>query len=159
MKLLTLIYLMLIATSLFAYGPDFPVGPNPQLTPGKLCDRPTAYRYAEHIAYCARDVTYETKDMLIHQYDRQLGYNIENLNRDDFKIDHYIPLCAGGSNDPSNLWPQHKSVYVITDPIEPLVCKKMSEGKLKQANAIQLIVRAKNSLNQVSAVMKILNSL
>ena len=144
MKLLTLIYLMLIATSLFAYGPDFPVGPNPQLTPGKLC---------------ARDVTYETKDMLIHQYDRQLGYNIENLNRDDFKIDHYIPLCAGGSNDPSNLWPQHKSVYVITDPIEPLVCKKMSEGKLKQANAIQLIVRAKNSLNQVSAVMKILNSL
>ena len=159
MKKLMLIYLVLITSTAFGYGPDYPVGPNPQLTPGKLCNSPTTYRYAEHIAYCERDVTYETKEHLIHQYDQQLGYHIENFNRDDFKIDHYIPLCAGGSNDVSNLWPQHKSVYEITDPVEPLVCKKMAEGKLKQADAIQLIVRAKNNLNQVGDVLKILNSL
>lgn len=159
MKTLMLINLLIITTSTFGYSPDYPVGPNPQLTPGKLCDRPTTYRYAEHIAYCERDVTYETKDILIRQYDRQFGYRIQTLNREDFKIDHYIPLCTGGSNDPSNLWPQHKSVYEITDPIEQIVCKKMAEGKLKQSDAIQLIVRAKNYLNQVNDVLRILNSL
>lgn len=159
MKTLTVISLMIVTTSVFAYSPDFPVGPNQQLTPGKLCDKPAEYRYPEHIAYCERDVTYDTKEVLIQQYDKQLGYHIEKLNRDDFKIDHYIPLCAGGSNDVSNLWPQHKSVYEITDPVEPLVCKKMAEGKLKQADAIQLIIRAKNYLNQTNDVLKILNSL
>jgi hypothetical protein len=104
-------------------------------------------------------VTFETKDMLIRLYDRELGYHIQTISRDEFKIDHYIPLCAGGSNDTSNLWPQHKSVYEITDPVEPLVCKKMSAGKLKQADAVKLIVRAKTHLNEVQDVMRILSSL
>jgi hypothetical protein len=159
MKNSILICLILITEAALAYSPDFPVGPNPQLTPGKLCNTPTAFRYTEHIAYCERDVTFETKEFLIKQYDQQLGYHIENLERGDFKIDHYIPLCVGGSNDISNLWPQHKSVYEITDPVEPLVCKKMLAGKLKQADAVQLIIRAKNNLNQVGDVMKILNQI
>jgi hypothetical protein len=159
MKSLVLVYLMMGATSLFAFGPEFPVGPNPQLTPGKLCDVPTTYRYPEHIAYCDRDVTYDTKESLIQKYDEQLGYHIETLNRADFKIDHFIPLCAGGSNDTANLWPQHKSVYAITDPVEPLICAKMAAGKLKQADAVKLVVRAKTYLNQVADVMKILNTL
>ena len=96
---------------------------------------------------------------MIKQYDEQLGYKIESLQRGDFKIDHFIPLCAGGGNEMTNLWPQHKSVYEITDPIEPLVCKKMSLGKLKQADAIRLIVRAKMNLSQANDVIRILNSL
>lgn len=149
----------LFSSTAFSFGPNFPVGPNPQLTPGKLCDKPTTYRYPEHIAYCEREVTYDTKEMLIQQYDEQLGYHIQTLSRTDFKIDHFIPLCAGGSNDTSNLWPQHKSVYEITDPVEPLICEKMANGKLKQADAVKLIVRAKTYLNQVTDVMKILNTL
>lgn len=146
-------------SSAFADSSYFPFGPNPQLTPGKLCDRPSSYRYPEHIAYCERDVSYDTKEILIQAYDTKLGYKIESLNRGDFKIDHYIPLCAGGSNDPSNLWPQHKSVYAITDPVEPLLCAKMAAGRLKQSDAINLIVRAKNNLSEVRNVMNILNSL
>ncbi|MDD4972984.1 MAG: HNH endonuclease signature motif containing protein [Bacteriovorax sp.] len=159
MKSLVLVYLMMVTTSVFAFGPDFPVGPNPQLTPGKLCDTPTTYRYPEHIAYCDRDVTYDTKEILIQKYDEQLGYHIQTLNRADFKIDHFIPLCAGGSNDVTNLWPQHKSIYEITDPVEPLICAKMATGKLKQADAVKLVVRAKTYLNQVASVMRTLNTL
>lgn len=159
MKSFLFINLLLVATSVFAFGPNFPIGPNPTLTPGKLCDQPTTYRYPEHIAYCERDVSSDTKEVLIEKYDQQLGYRIRSMNRMDFKIDHFIPLCAGGSNDSSNLWPQHKSVYDVTDPVEPLICEKMLEGKLKQADAVKLIVRAKTYLNQVSEVMRILKSL
>jgi len=142
-----------------AFGQSFPMGPNPTMTPGKLCDRPTAYRYPEHIAYCERDVTYETKEFLIKQYDSKFGYHIQTLDRAEFKIDHFIPLCVGGSNDMVNLWPQHKSVYEITDPVEPLICQKMLEGKLSQADAVKLVIKAKTNLNSVGEVMKYLNSI
>jgi len=159
MKILVILSLMTIAASAFAYGPNYPTTPNTALTPGKLCDRPSGFRYPENIAYCERDVTYETKEFLIKNYDRKLGYHIQTMNRMDFKIDHFIPLCAGGSNDPVNLWPQHKSVYQQTDPVEPLLCQRMLEGKLSQTDAVKLIMRAKLDLNQVPVVMKILNGL
>lgn len=159
MKILLFFSLALFSSLTLAFGPNFPTSPNTQLTPGKLCDQPSGYRYPEHIAYCERNVDYQTKEMLIKNYDKRLGYRIETMNRLDFKIDHFIPLCAGGSNDPVNLWPQHKSVYEITDPVEPLICQRMQEGKLSQTDAVKLIMRAKLDLNQVPAVMKILNSL
>lgn len=159
MKSSILLFAAFMSVSSLAYSSNFPTGPNPQLTPGKLCDRPTTYRYPEHIAYCDRDVSYDSKELIIARYDQQLGYHINSLNRGDFKIDHYIPLCAGGSNDITNLWPQHKSIYNITDPVEPLVCEKMLAGKLRQADAIKLITRAKNYLSQVAEVMRILKSL
>jgi hypothetical protein len=138
---------------------QYPIGPDPTLTPGKLCDAPQSYRYPEKIAYCDRDVSYEIKENLITSYDVQLGYAIESMNRQDFKIDHYIPLCAGGSNDSSNLWPQHKSIYEITDPIEPLICKKMALGKLNQALAVELIMTVKNDLSQASMILQRLQRL
>ncbi|MGZ3790094.1 MAG: hypothetical protein ACXVLQ_16275 [Bacteriovorax sp.] len=159
MKLFLAFSLTILSTALFAFGPAFPTTPNLQLTPGKLCDRPTGYRYPEHIAYCERDVTYDTKEVLIKNYDQKLGYSIETMGRADFKIDHFIPLCAGGSNDTVNLWPQHKSVYEVTDPVEPLICEKMLEGKLSQSDAVKLVMKAKTDLSQVPAVMKTLNSL
>ena len=81
------------------------------------------------------------------------------MPRADFKIDHYIPLCAGGSNDESNLWPQHESVYQITDPLEPLVCEKMAAGKLTQAQAIELVRQAKNDLSKADVIINHVDSL
>lgn len=159
MKFLILVNSLLLSTSLFAFGTGYPIGPNLQITPGKLCDRPATYRYPEHIAYCERNVTYETKEILIKNYDTKLGFRIESMDRVDFKIDHLIPLCAGGSNDTVNLWPQHKSVYEITDPVEPLVCAQMAAGKLSQADAVKLVLKAKTDLSQVPSVLKQLNSL
>ena len=154
MKFLSFCVVTVFVTTLNAQGPSFPSGPNLELTPGKICDRPSGHRYAEQVAYCERDVTYETKDLLIKRYDRELGYRIQFMNRVEFKIDHFIPLCAGGSNDPKNLWPQHKSIYEITDPVEPLVCQKMLEGKLRQADAIELVKKAKTQLDEVPAILQ-----
>ncbi|MFA6238405.1 MAG: hypothetical protein WC635_13815 [Bacteriovorax sp.] len=153
------VFVVLFSGSVFSYGPNFPAAPDQALTPGKLCDQPARYRYPEQIAYCERDVSYETKEILIKKYDEQLGFHIQTMNRSDFKIDHLIPLCAGGSNDSTNLWPQHKSIYLITDAMEPLVCEKMAQGKLHQADAVKLIIRAKLDLSQVPVVIKSLQGL
>lgn len=132
---------------------SFPTMPNDQMTPGKLCQHADTYRYPEHVAYCERDVSSETKREIIHQYDEQFGYSIGSMNRADFKIDHLIPLCAGGANDADNLWPQHRSVYEQTDPLEPLLCQLMAEGKMLQSEAVEIVIDAKHHLPEVSAVV------
>ncbi|MEN0057244.1 MAG: hypothetical protein AAGB31_00290 [Bdellovibrio sp.] len=130
---------------------SFPHHPDEALTPGALCDHPDRYRYAERIGYCERDVSTFLKQHIFEEYDRR-GYRTLSMNRGSFKIDHYIPLCMGGSNDPKNLWPQHESVYSLTDSLEGLLCEKMAQGRLKQKEAVSLIVRAKNNLEEVRGI-------
>jgi hypothetical protein len=151
---LFIMFLTLALTLSKGFAQDFPYGPQVSITPGKICDVPTAYRYAEKIAYCERDVDYETKETIIAEYDLKFGYHIKSLPREDFKIDHFIPLCMGGSNDISNLWPQHKSVYIVSDPLEPILCAKMAQGKLKQSDAVKLVIEAKTDLNNVARILK-----
>ena len=152
---LSLVSLFLINLSFAdARPPRYPKNPNLDQTPGKLCSGSNKFRYPEHIQYCERNVDSYTKKAIISKYDRLFGYSIGSSNRMDFKIDHLIPLCAGGSNSDENLWPQHKSVYEITDPLEPIVCEKMLEGKLLQADAVVLILKAKMNLDQVPAIIK-----
>jgi hypothetical protein len=131
----------------------FPISPNEQLTPGSLCERPDQKRYPEGIAYCARKVKGELKREVMQEYDEKLGYKTTSMQRSAFKIDHFIPLCMGGSNKPDNLWPQHVSVYNVTDPLEPLFCEKMAQGKLRQADAVGLVRRAKRNLDEVPAIL------
>ena len=137
----------------------YPRGPELETTPGSLCQRGTTFRYPEHVRYCDRDVDSKLKNEIIQDYDRRLGYSIRSMPRGQFKIDHFIPLCAGGSNDRDNLWPQHKTVYNVTDPLEPLVCQKMASGRLKQADAVRMVREAKTDLSKISTIMKHLNSL
>ncbi len=152
---------MLLAAALFCFSTwawpsgskDFPLGPDPVMTPGALCQRPDSYRYSQHIPYCERNVSYDQKEEVIRAYDQKFGYQIESMDRQDFKIDHFIPLCAGGSNDSTNLWPQHKSVYEITDPLEPLVCEKMENGTLTQAQAVEYIREAKTDLAKAPGII------
>ncbi len=155
---LSLISLLLVNVA-FAGSNRFPKNPDLQQTPGKLCSTPTEHRYPEQINYCERDVDTYTKNSIIAKYDTLFGYEIRSMKRVDFKIDHLIPLCAGGANSEENLWPQHKSVYAITDPIEPVLCEKMAQGKLKQADAIKLILKAKMNLDLAPAIFKELQRL
>jgi hypothetical protein len=156
-KFVSVVLLTFFSLSAVAKG-NYPLGPDPQMTPGSVCPRPNYYRYPEHVGYCNRNVDRGVKNQIIRMYEQKFGYDIKS-RRGQFKIDHLIPLCAGGSNEMNNLWPQHKSVYDITDPMEPLICEKMAEGRLKQAKAIEMIHRAKNNLDQVPAVMAELNAL
>ena len=157
MKWTLLFILSVLATN--AYSLDYPKMPNPELTPGSLCDRPDTYRYPEHIAYCERDVTSHLKAEIFASYRNHLGYTLDLSNRSNYKIDHYIPLCAGGSNEEDNLWPQHISVFTITDPIESVGCEVLSAGKITQKELVSLIKQAKLNLTDAPKVLKRLQAL
>jgi hypothetical protein len=158
MKLVTMMFVLLFSLSAFSFGKEYPLGPDAQTTPGSLCAKASEMRYPEGISYCKRDVGSQRKKQIFNTY-RFLGFTLPPNDRGSYKIDHYIPLCAGGSNANDNLWPQHKSVYAITDPIEPLICEKMSEGRLKQAEAVMLIKKVKNDLKTADEVFDYLNRL
>ncbi len=152
------VVLCFLGSTLFAA--DYPIGPDiTGMTPGSLCTTPDSYRYPERVAYCDRGVKREEKWQIINAYNGKFGYKINSANRGQFKIDHLIPLCAGGSNEPSNLWPQHQSIFAQTDPLEPLACEKMKTGRLKQVRAVELLMRAKLDLSKVRAVQAELESL
>lgn len=155
----TIVGLLLFVSTTFATNGKFPLGPDPVLTPGAVCQSSRVTRYPEKIKYCDRNVGSQLKRQIFRDYDRELGYSTHTLNRMAFKIDHFIPLCAGGSNDRNNLWPQHRTVYEITDPMEPLICDKMAQGRLAQAKAIELIRTGKLNLQKVPEIMHYLESL
>jgi hypothetical protein len=136
----------------------FPKTPNERVTPGDICDIADSFRYPERIRYCERDVSKERKAAIFRVYDRELGFHTQEMNRTDFKMDHYIPLCMGGSNDNENLWPQHKTIYQHTDPIEPVLCELMAAGQILQLKAIAIIRSVKQHPETSEKVLRDLES-
>lgn len=132
----------------------FPEKPNLEMSPGDLCDRPDSHRYPERIPYCNRSVSSRTKWEIIDEYDNELGFEIRETGRHNFKIDHHIPLCMGGSNDVENLWPQHRSIYELTDPLEPELCGRVASGSMTQAEAVELIRHAKQNPHEAPAILR-----
>ena len=136
----------------------FPSAPIESVTPGSLCERPDYYRYPEKIPYCNRAVESSLKYAIMREYDAKFGFEITRMNRQDFKIDHFIPLCMGGSNARSNLWPQHKSIYVNTDLIEQRSCELMAKGRMQQDEAVRTIQYVKRNLQDASKILIDLNN-
>ncbi len=136
---------------------SFPIGPNPSLTPGSKCSRPSEFRYPEKVPYCDRDVSPALKVRVFSEY-QKVGFAFDMNKRNSFKVDHFIPLSLGGSNELNNLWPQHSSIYRITDPIEQLLFNQLSAGKMAQQEAIALIMRAKLNLDEAPGILKRLES-
>ncbi len=157
MKNLTITLALVFSTFAMAGLPDFPRGPDTTLTPGTLCTTPSTYRYPERIAYCERNVSGDEKQEIFAMY-RAKGFRLSG-DRGDYKIDHFMPLCAGGSNEKTNLWPQHKTVYGITDPIEELGCQKLAMARITQKDLVTLIKIAKYDLSKVPQVIQRLRSL
>lgn len=154
----SLFVLSFLFQSLALASGNYPDGPEPKSTPGSLCLKGIK-RYPENIIYCERDVATDLKKHIIRMYDQDFGYNIQRMPRDQFKIDHFIPLSIGGSNEVTNLWPQHYSVYEITDPVEHLLGQKIAEAKLKQVEAIKLIREVKTNLSKAPEVIRYLHGL
>jgi hypothetical protein len=149
-----LLLIVLVSQMAVAFAQDYaeyPRGPIEELTPGELCQTPDRYRYPEQIGYCERGVSSEQMKEVFEAY-RRMGYGLAPNTRSSYKMDHYIPLCAGGSNGNDNLWPQHKKIGVITDDLERIGCEKMSQGKLSQADFVELIKRAKNNLSEAREI-------
>jgi hypothetical protein len=98
------------------------------------------YRYVEQIPVCKRNVSYATKTKIYNRYD------INESVRKEYTIDHLIPLSLGGSNDESNLWPQHRSIS--SSAIEFRLFKDVSDGKTTQQKAIKELMDFKFKRNK-----------
>ncbi len=112
--------------------------PDPAKTPGVLCtkDDPNfkGYDYPEHIARCNRNVNTNDKLKIAAEYG-----NIPQSEWPQYEFDHMIPLCAGGSDDIKNLWPQPITEAHQKDVLENNICLAMQAGTLTQAQAVQKV--------------------
>jgi hypothetical protein len=111
--------------------------PDPQETPGYLCttddkDFETLY-YNEQIPRCTRHVTRSMKKKVA------AFYGVPESKWGNYEFDHLIPLCAGGSNDTRNLFPQAQKEADKKDVIENKVCRGMRSGEMTQEQAVQMI--------------------
>ena len=70
-----------------------------------------------------------------------------------------IPLSIGGANTKENLWPQHKSVYQYSDPIESHVANLIAQAKIKQAESIRVVKECKLNLGRCEELQSYLESL
>jgi hypothetical protein len=114
------------------------ITPNSTQTPGLLCTPQDPnfkmYDYPEHIARCTRNVGTDEKLKIAATYG-----NIAQSEWPNYEFDHLIPLCAGGSDDITNLWPQPIAEAHKKDVLENDICLAMKAGTLTQAQAIQKV--------------------
>jgi hypothetical protein len=108
---------------------DSTIVPDPVLTPGsvrtsdvrEICSTP-----ASRVRHWSR----ERDDRILEEYGLQPGPH------PDFEIDHSIPLCLGGSDTDSNLWPQPRLSIEATwnaerkDELEARMCSLVCAGQL-----------------------------
>lgn len=107
-------------------------------TPGTLCSESDPnfdkFDYAEQIARCKRNVSADKKAKIAQIYG-----GIPRDTWQNYEFDHLIPLCAGGSDEITNVWPQPLVEARSKDRVENMVCRQMRAGTMTQAQAIQKI--------------------
>lgn len=119
-------------TGLPVHHPDF------KQTPGLLCSTKdpdySGPDYPEKIARCNRNILDSEKLKVANSYG-----NIPRADWPKYEFDHLLPVCAGGSNNAENLWPQILGEAKKKDVLEVDICLAMKAGTLKQADAVQKI--------------------
>jgi hypothetical protein len=114
------------------------VPPDAHQTPGFLCTAKDSnfkdFEYPEHIARCNRNIGTAEKSQVAAAYG-----GIPQQNWSQYEFDHYYPLCAGGSNDARNLWPQVLDEAHKKDIVENQVCLEMKAGTMTQVQGMQKI--------------------
>ena len=114
----------------------FEVRPDKNLTGGSVRtgDRDAA---CGHARQNRGPMPQERRDEILRRYGLPPG------THPDYEIDHLIPLCLGGSDDPSNLWPQPRRSIEETwnaeakDRLERLMCNMVCDGRIDIATAQQ----------------------
>jgi hypothetical protein len=143
-----LLVIVLLATSLAAPAFAFEVRPNANMTSGSVridghdvqaaCGHSKAYRGSMSNARC---------DEILTRYGLPPGTRIR-----DHEIDHLTPLCLGGSDDPSNLWPQPRRSIELEwnaeakDRLERFVCDMVCGGQLDIATAQEAFAKDRASV-------------
>ena len=135
-----LIASFLVIGVLVAPALAFDVRPDPDSTEGAVringhsrelaCDRSKNHR---------DPMTADRRDEVLLRYGLPAGQH------PDYEIDHLVPLCLGGSDDFSNLWPQPRHTIEpkwnaeAKDRLERLLCEMVCNGQLDIAAAQQAI--------------------
>ena len=121
-------------------GPAY-LYPNPQLTPGKadtLSFQDLTARYnGQTYSQAHRNVSNTEKNQVCNEYPDNCKVSNEK--------DHFYPLCAGGSNDITNLWAQPEVNqwkgedwgFHRKDKLESWICVQIKAGKLDPKDAFQ----------------------
>ena len=129
--------------------------PNPEMTPGlaaTLSVDDLTKTYTDNCPNSKPSCTYSQDHRnvpaSVHKkvYDE---YNVppDQRNIKDGEVDHFYPLCAGGSNDISNLWYQpavgdwngNDFGYHTKDKLEAYICVQIKAGKLTPKEAFDRI--------------------
>ena len=127
--------------------------PNQELTPGKaetLDVSALTRRYTDNcprrMQSCSYSQAHRNVPKAVH--DRVYNeYDVPDSERNSTsgEVDHFWPLCAGGSNDISNLWYQpadnqwqdENLGYHEKDWLEEQICKQIKAGQLDATQAYQ----------------------
>lgn len=129
-----------LSFNISASGAEAP-RPNPEITKGALCTEQSVdfdgYRYPERIAHCKREVPWAMRQEVYRMY------GIPAMCRKFYTIDHFIPLSLGGSNDITNLWPEHKDVKATRPGLERELYYSLRGGHIGQDRAIEIVVHEK----------------
>ncbi len=131
-------------------GPDY-LYPNPQLTAGKADTLDAAALDARYSDHCPKEkptCTYSEAHRSVPEHEKTGVYDEYNVARDrrnaqHGEVDHFYPLCAGGSNDISNLWYQPAANewngrnfgYHQKDVLEAAICRQIKAGSLSPQEA------------------------
>jgi hypothetical protein len=128
--------IMLIAAALVGSALAFDVRPNPNLTGGSVrVDGHDVSTTCGHAKEHRGPISHTRRDEILIRYGLPPG------THPDYQIDHLIPLCLGGGDDLSNLWPQpRRSIEVkwnakAKDRLERLMCDMVCAGHLDIATA------------------------
>jgi len=127
--------------------------PSQELTPGKadtLDVSDLTRRYTENCPRNKRSCTYSEAHRNVPREVHVQVYNEYNVpdsgrNSESGEVDHFWPLCAGGSNDISNLWYQpaknpwqdENLGYHEKDWLEEQICKQIKAGQIDPAEAFK----------------------
>lgn len=140
----TLIYFALLGMILY-FIPQRPVLsgtpqslPNPLLTPGKADTLDTKALLASYggqtYSQAHRAVSSGEKAAVCKEYPQNC--------KGEKEIDHLYPLCAGGSNDITNLWAEPGTGewnFHDKDKLEAEICRRIKAGTLDPHMAYQKI--------------------
>jgi hypothetical protein len=121
----------LLACTLATSALAFEIRPNPNLTGGSVrIDGHVVSATCGHSKQHRSSMNHARRDEILTRYGLPPG------THPDFEIDHLIPLCLGGGDDLSNLWPQpRRSIEPkwnaeAKDRLERLMCDRVCSGQI-----------------------------
>ena len=137
-----LLAIILLAGALAAPAFAFDTRPNPNLTGGSVrVDGHDVQATCGHAKAHRGSMSHARRDEILTRYGLPPG------DHPDYEIDHLIPLCLGGSDDSSNLWPEPRRTIEPTwnaeakDRLERFMCDMVCSGQLDIGTAQEAIAK------------------